>query len=100
PPPPHPTPSPTPRSSDLPPYPASPAMIQLKPGIPPSALNKPRKATDRRHNRSAKKTNGSLHFERVFSDAAVKPRSKCKLPFVFRSEEHTSELQSQSNLVC
>ena len=47
-------------------------MIQLKPGIPPSALNKPRKA-DRRQNRSAKKTTGGLHFERVFSDAAVKP---------------------------
>src|SRR5205085_10686609 len=47
-------------------------MIQLKPGIPPSALNKPRKA-DRRHNRSAKKTNDGLYFERVYSDAAVKP---------------------------
>src|SRR5229473_16930 len=48
-------------------------MIQLKPGIPPSALNKPRKAADRRQNRSAKKTSSGLHFERVFSDAAVRP---------------------------
>src|SRR5438132_2882087 len=48
-------------------------MIQLKPGIPPSALNKPRKATDRRQNRSAKKSGSGLRFERVFSDAAVKP---------------------------
>jgi ribonucleoside-diphosphate reductase alpha chain len=48
-------------------------MIQLKPGIPPSALNKPRKTTDRRQNRSAKKSTRGLQFERVFSDAAVKP---------------------------
>src|SRR5436309_1795671 len=48
-------------------------MIQLKPGIPPSALNKPRKAADRRQSRSAKKPKSGLHFERVFSDAAVRP---------------------------
>src|SRR3989475_9799175 len=48
-------------------------MIQLKPGISPSALNKPRKATGRRRNRSAKKSAGGLEFKRVFSDAAVKP---------------------------
>src|SRR5438105_13082003 len=48
-------------------------MIQLKPGIPPSALNKPRKAADRRQNRSAKKSASGLRFERVFSDAAAKP---------------------------
>src|SRR3989440_3611136 len=51
----------------------SPAMIQLKPGIPPSALNKPRKATDRRQNRPGKKSASGLCFERVFSDAAVEP---------------------------
>src|SRR5947207_1104419 len=49
-------------------------MIQLKPGILPSALNKPRKAD--RHSRSAKKATGGLHFERVFSDRAVKPFDK------------------------
>src|SRR5438105_2136658 len=48
-------------------------MIQLKPGISPSTLKKPRKATDRRQTRPAKKTNGGLRFERVFSDPAVKP---------------------------
>ncbi len=48
-------------------------MIQLKPGISPSTLNKTRKATDRRPNRSAKKSTGGLRFGRVFSDAAVKP---------------------------
>src|SRR5438270_12215536 len=48
-------------------------MIQLKPGIPPSALNKPRKATDRRPNRSAKSAKNGLSFERVFSDPAVRP---------------------------
>src|SRR5881409_1531348 len=48
-------------------------MIQLKPGIPPSALNKPRKAADRRQSRSAKKPKSGLHFDRVFSDPAVKP---------------------------
>jgi ribonucleoside-diphosphate reductase alpha chain len=48
-------------------------MIQLKPGIPPSALNKPRKATDRRSNRLAKKAKRGLNFERVFSDPMAKP---------------------------
>src|SRR5207244_7650698 len=48
-------------------------MIQLKPGIPPSALNKPPKTTDRRQNRSTKKAKGGLSVERVFSDPAVKP---------------------------
>src|SRR2546421_12067196 len=46
-------------------------MIQLKPGISPFALNKPRKAADRQ-SRSAKKTGSGLNFERVFSDPAVK----------------------------
>ena len=48
-------------------------MIQLKPGIQPSTLDKPRKATDRRQNRSPKKARGGLHFDRVFSDANVPP---------------------------
>src|SRR5213082_1737908 len=48
-------------------------MIQLKPGIPPSALNKPRKTTERRSNRSAKKPKSGLGFERVFSDPSVAP---------------------------
>src|SRR5213080_2391954 len=68
-------------------------MIQLKPGIPPSALNKPRKATDRRHNRSAKKTNGSLYFERVFSDAAVKPFDQIEW------EHRTAEITDDSGQI-
>src|SRR5436305_12520166 len=48
-------------------------MIQLKPGIPPSALNKPRKATERRQHGSTNRSAGGLRFERVFSDAKVKP---------------------------
>jgi ribonucleoside-diphosphate reductase alpha chain len=48
-------------------------MIQLKPGIPPSSLRKPQKPSDRHKNRSPKKKNPGLRFERVFSDAAVAP---------------------------
>lgn len=47
-------------------------MIQLKPGIRPSSLDKSRKSSTRRKNRLAKKPAG-LHFERVFSNAAVSP---------------------------
>ena len=46
-------------------------MIQLKPGIPPSSLNKPPNSSDRGSGRTAKKKNGGLHFERVFSDSAA-----------------------------
>src|ERR1700737_3537923 len=67
-------------------------MIQLKPGIPPSALNKPRKA-DRRQNRSAKKTTGGLHFERVFSDAAVKPFDQIEW------EHRTAEITDDSGQI-
>jgi ribonucleoside-diphosphate reductase alpha chain len=48
-------------------------MIQLKPGLPPSSLNKPRKPARRRSDRPSKKKGGGLHFGRVFSDAAVPP---------------------------
>jgi ribonucleoside-diphosphate reductase alpha chain len=48
-------------------------MIQLKPGIPPSSLRKPQKPSDRHKNRSPKKKNPGLRFERVFSNAAVAP---------------------------
>src|SRR5688572_32402053 len=33
-------------------------------------------------------------------DLSVAPRSRSSIPVNQRSEEHTSELQSQSNLVC
>jgi len=48
-------------------------MIQLKHGIQPSSLRKPQKSSDRLKNRSSKKKNPGLRFERVFSDAAVAP---------------------------
>jgi ribonucleoside-diphosphate reductase alpha chain len=48
-------------------------MIQLKHGIQPSSLRKPQKSSDRPKNRSQKKKNPGLKFERVFSDAAVAP---------------------------
>src|SRR5438045_661250 len=48
-------------------------MIQLKPVIAPASLNKPQKSADRRKQGSQKKKNPALHFERVFSDAAVSP---------------------------
>src|ERR1700704_2808434 len=48
-------------------------MIQLKPGIHPSSLNKPRKPTDRHKHRAPKRKNPGLRFERVFSDGAVAP---------------------------
>src|ERR1700726_1986200 len=67
-------------------------MIQLKPGISPSALNKPRKA-DRRQNRSAKKTNGGLRFERVFSDAKVKPFDQIEW------EHRTAEITDDSGQI-
>src|SRR5947209_8262071 len=49
------------------------AMIQLKPGLTPSSLNRPRKSSVRMKNRTAKKKNNRLRFPRVFSDAEVAP---------------------------
>src|SRR5438552_617261 len=68
-------------------------MIQLKPGIPPSALNKPEKAADRRQSRSAKKPKSGLHFERVFSDAAVRPFDQ------FEWEHRTAEITDDSGQI-
>ncbi len=68
-------------------------MIQLKPGIRPSALNKPRKAADRRQNRSAKKPVSGLHFERVFSDPAVKPFDQIEW------EHRTAEITDDSGQI-
>jgi len=48
-------------------------MIQLRPGIAPASLRKPHKSAERRKNRAAKKKNAGLHFERVFSEAAISP---------------------------
>src|ERR1700726_5119884 len=46
-------------------------MIQLKPGIAPSALKSSRRSADRRKN--AKQKSGGVSFERVFSDPAIAP---------------------------
>ena len=48
-------------------------MIQLKPGINPSSLNRPRKSPLRLKNRGSKKKSKGLRFPRVFSDAGVTP---------------------------
>ena len=48
-------------------------MIQLKPGLSPTSLNRPRSKSVRAIHRAAKKKNKGLRFERVFSDARVAP---------------------------
>ena len=68
-------------------------MIQLKPGISPSTLNKTGKTTDRRPNRSAKKPAGGLRFGRVFSDAAVKPFDQVEW------EHRTAEITDDSGQI-
>ena len=68
-------------------------MIQLKPRIPPSALNKPRKASEHRQNRSAKKSASGLRYERVFSDGAVKPFEQVEW------EHRTAEITDDSGLI-
>jgi ribonucleoside-diphosphate reductase alpha chain len=48
-------------------------MIQLKPGLTPSSLNRPRKSSLRMKNRPTKKKSKALRFDRVFSDAHCAP---------------------------
>jgi ribonucleoside-diphosphate reductase alpha chain len=48
-------------------------MIQLKPGLSPSSLNRPVKTSGRMKNRPTKKKSQGLRFERVFSDPKVAP---------------------------
>ncbi|MEY2508026.1 MAG: ribonucleoside-diphosphate reductase alpha chain [Verrucomicrobiota bacterium] len=48
-------------------------MIQLKPGLSPSSLNRLRKSSLRTKSRGLKKKSKGLRFERVFSDAKVAP---------------------------
>jgi ribonucleoside-diphosphate reductase alpha chain len=48
-------------------------MIQLKPGLTPASLNRPRSKSVRPGNRGTKKKSKGLRFERVFSDANVTP---------------------------
>jgi ribonucleoside-diphosphate reductase alpha chain len=68
-------------------------MIQLKPGIPPSALNKPHKSSDRRTDRKAKKKSSGLHFQRVFSDDTVSPFDQAEW------ERRTAEITDDSGQV-
>src|SRR5712691_5852024 len=68
-------------------------MIQLKAGIPPSSLNQSRKSSDRRKNQVAKKKNGGVHFERVFSDAAISPFDQTEW------ERRTAEITDDSGRV-
>jgi ribonucleoside-diphosphate reductase alpha chain len=48
-------------------------MIQLKPGLTPSSLNRPRSKPVRTTSRAAKKKSKGLRFDRVFSDANCAP---------------------------
>src|SRR3982750_1785001 len=48
-------------------------MIQLKPGLTTASLNRPRKASDRHKHRAPKKKSPGLRFDRVFSDATIRP---------------------------
>ena len=48
-------------------------MIQLKPGIPPASLTGSSSSASRRRKETKKRKNSGLHFNRVFSDAAVAP---------------------------
>src|SRR2546430_6116214 len=41
-----------------------------------------------------------MSAKHVALDRSVGPRGGIRMPYRLRSEEHTSELQSQSNLVC
>ena len=68
-------------------------MIQLKPGIPPASLNGPPKPATRRKNRVEKKKNSGLHFERVFSDAAVAPFDQIEW------ERRTAEISDDSGKI-
>jgi len=68
-------------------------MIQLKPGIAPASLRKPRKSAEHRKNRSAKKKNAGLHFERVFSEAAISPFDQVEW------ERRTAEITDDSGKV-
>src|SRR5439155_683982 len=68
-------------------------MIQLKPGIPPTSLNQPRSSADRQTNKTAKKTNTGLHFERVFSDVRLSPFDQIQW------ERRTAEITDDSGKV-
>jgi ribonucleoside-diphosphate reductase alpha chain len=68
-------------------------MIQLRPGIAPASLRKPRKSAEHRKNRAAKKKNAGLHFERVFSEPAISPFDQIEW------ERRTAEITDDSGKV-
>ena len=68
-------------------------MIQLRPGIPPASLERSPKPTEHRKVRSEKTKNAGLHFERVFSDAAVAPFDQIEW------ERRTAEINDDSGKV-
>src|SRR3989475_6473095 len=68
-------------------------MIQLKTGIYPTSLNKPRNSSSSRKNRVGKKKTGGLRFERVFSDAAISPFDQIDW------ERRTAEITDDSDKV-
>ena len=68
-------------------------MIQLKPGIPPASLAKTRKSSARPKARVPKKRASRLNFERVFSDARIKPFDQLEW------EHRTAEITDDSGKV-
>ena len=68
-------------------------MIQLKPGITPSSLNKNAKSRRTRKSRMANKKDSALHFDRVFSDAAVTPFDQIEW------ERRTAEINDDSGKI-
>src|SRR6202047_2526107 len=68
-------------------------MIQLRPGIAPASLRKPHKSAEHRKNRATKKKNAGLHFERVFSEAAISPFDQIEW------ERRTAEITDDSGKV-
>jgi len=69
-------------------------MIQLKPGIQPAALNESSKpAVRRKRGSGGKQKSSGLHFERVFSDPAVKPFDQVEW------ERRTAEITDDSGRV-
>ena len=68
-------------------------MIQLKRGIAPASLSKPRKSTVRHKERSQKNKNGGLRFQRVFSDPVVEPFDQTEW------ERRTAEIADDSGKI-
>ena len=68
-------------------------MIQLKPGLHPSSLNKAQNSGRRGKSRLAKKKSPGLRFERVFSDAKAAPFDQIEW------EKRTAEITDDSGKV-